>query len=254
MTRVVKSIAEFKDIRKNVLKGKSIGFVPTMGALHEGHLSLIKRANEENEIVVSSVFVNPTQFNDKNDLDKYPRTFEEDLLKLTEMKVDYLFFPEYDEMYPDNYKYKISENDLSAKLCGAHRPGHFDGVLSVVMKLLNIVSPDKAYFGEKDYQQYLLLKGMAETFFMDVEIVPCPIIREEDGLAKSSRNTLLSETERELAPSFYKYLSNKSLTEEEVISELTNAGFIVDYIEKIDNRRFGAVHLGNVRLIDNVKI
>lgn len=254
MTKVVIKINEWEKIRNSdSMRNKSIGFVPTMGALHEGHLSLLRKSIEENNITVVSIFVNPTQFNDKNDFENYPVTFDSDLEKLEAEGVDYLFYPDYKEMYNDDFKYEVNEKELSKILCGAHRPGHFTGVLTIVMKLLNIIKPDKAYFGEKDYQQYLLIKGMAEAFFMDCEIVPLPLIREEDGLAISSRNKLLTEDERKLAPKFYQWLSSgKSI--DEIKQGLKNDGFIIDYIEEIDNRRFGAVHLGKVRLIDNVKI
>lgn len=254
MTKIIKTVSEWKQIKKSdKIKNKKIGFVPTMGALHKGHLSLIQRCAEENEISVVSIFVNPTQFNDSRDLEKYPRTFENDLKLLRDLNVDYLFYPDYSEVYTDNFKYKICENDLSQILCGKFRPGHFEGVLTVVMKLLNIVRPDKAYFGEKDYQQYLLIDGMCKAFFLNVEIVPCPIIREADGLALSSRNALLTSDEKFFTQNFPRLLKSEKSCEM-IKSELDELGFKVDYIEEIGNRRFGAVHVGKVRLIDNVKI
>lgn len=254
MTKIIKTVSEWKQLKRSgKIKNKKIGFVPTMGALHKGHLSLIQRSMEENEISVVSIFVNPTQFNDTNDLEKYPRTFENDLKLLQDLNVNYLFYPDYSEIYTDNFKYKVCENDLSQILCGKFRPGHFEGVLTVVMKLLNIIQPDKAYFGEKDYQQYLLIDGMCKVFFLDVEIISCPIIRETDGLALSSRNALLTSDEKFFAQNFPRLLkSGKSC--EMIKSELEKIGFKVDYIEEIGNRRFGAVHVGKVRLIDNVKI
>lgn len=230
---------------------KRIGFVPTMGALHEGHASLMKQARLENDIVVASIFVNPTQFNDPEDLKKYPRTLEKDLEILKRNGVDFLFHPEFAAMYPDQYKYKLSESELSNKLCGAHRPGHFDGVLSIVMKLFNIVRPNRAYFGEKDYQQLMLIEGMAEAFFMDVKVVPCPTVREVDGLAMSSRNLLLAPEERARAPRFSAAL-NEEANAESARRRLEEEGFRVDYVEDMGGRRLGAVHLGRVRLIDNV--
>lgn len=254
MPKIIKQINDWKKIRNSdALKNKSIGFVPTMGALHEGHLSLMRKSIEENDITVVSIFVNPTQFNDKNDFNNYPKTIESDLQKLENAGIDYLFYPDYKEIYNDDFKYEVSEKELSKILCGANRPGHFTGVLTIVMKLLNIIKPDKSYFGEKDYQQYQLIKGMAEAFFLDCEIVPLPMIREEDGLAISSRNKLLTEDERKLAPKFYQWLnSNNSI--DEIKKGLAMNGFEVEYIEEIDNRRFGAVHLGKVRLIDNVEV
>jgi pantoate--beta-alanine ligase len=252
MTKVVKSVSEWKELKKNMIDGKSVGFVPTMGAFHEGHLSLMKRSLEENEITVVSSFVNPTQFNDKSDFKNYPESFDEDLKKLDALKVDYLFYPDYEEIYHDKYRYSIVEKELSRILCGAFREGHFEGVLTVVMKLLNIIKPLRAYFGEKDYQQYLLIKGMADAFFMDVEIISCPVVREDDGLAMSSRNLRLNGDERIKAALFPELLKN-SPTPEAASAKLTGEGFRVDYIEEYMGRRFGAVHLGNVRLIDNVK-
>ena len=247
--KIVKSIAEWKKI-KSELKG-SLGFVPTMGALHSGHLTLMKRAKSENNYVAVSIFVNPTQFKDPKDLQKYPRPMEEDQKKLESLGVDFLFSPEFSELYPDNYRYMVTEKEFSLDLCGASRPGHFDGVLSVVMKLFNVMDADKAYFGEKDYQQLELIKGMVEAFFMKVQIVPCPTVRESDGLAMSSRNLLLTPVGRKLAPVFHKELSS-SASVEEVKINLEKAGFRIDYIEEKRGRRFGAVILDNVRLIDNV--
>lgn len=231
----------------------SIGFVPTMGAFHQGHISLIERAKKENQIVVVSIFVNPTQFDNKNDLNNYPSSLEDDISILNRMNVDYLFTPSYAELYHDNFVYKVEETSFSKELCGKSRDGHFTGVLTVVMKLLNIIKPDKAYFGEKDRQQLLLVQGMADAFFMDVKIIASPTIREEDGLAMSSRNRLLKEDERQIAALFPRLLeSDKS--DLEIADELNRNGFKTDYIETHDGIRYGAVFLGNVRLIDNVKL
>lgn len=250
--KVITKISEIKEIRKNI-QNKKIGFVPTMGGLHAGHLSLINRAKNENEITIVSVFLNPTQFNDKKDLETYPANLQDDIALLEKADVDFLFAPSYAEMYPDNYKYKITENSFSKLLCGASRPGHFDGVLTVVMKLFSLVRPANAYFGEKDFQQYKLLKGMAEAFFLDINIVPCPIVREESGLALSSRNRKLSARGLEAAPKFHEILSaEKSVAQKK--EALSQAGFTVDYVEEIDGRVYGAVFLENVRLIDNLKI
>jgi pantoate--beta-alanine ligase len=231
----------------------SVGFVPTMGALHTGHLSLIERAKRENQIVAVSIFVNPTQFNNPNDLEKYPRPMDADVALLENAGVDYLFLPTREEIYPDTYRFRVSENLLSSILCGPTRPGHFDGVLTIVLKLLQIVSPARAYFGEKDYQQFLLIRDMAQAFFLKSEIVPCPTVREADGLAMSSRNTLLTSEQRERAPFIYKTIRTaKSAIDAR--EALTAAGFRVDYVEDHFNRRFVAAFLGDVRLIDNVEI
>ena len=253
MTLVLRKPQDFKTWRKQQGLNKTLGFVPTMGALHSGHEELLKQARRENELVALSIFVNPTQFNNASDLDKYPMTFEADLAMAEKNNVDVIFFPQYIEMYPDNYRYKVSEYAYSNILDGAHRPGHFDGVLSVVMKLFNITSPSRAYFGEKDYQQLSLIKGMAESFFMDLEIIPVPTVREEDGLAKSSRNVRLTESERQKAPLIFRAIKN-SKSAEEAAQILIDDGFKVDYVTDIENRRFAAAYLGEVRLIDNVAI
>jgi pantoate--beta-alanine ligase len=253
-TQILESIFEWRKVRTNPsFSEKSIGFVPTMGALHAGHESLLKRSVSENDITIASIYVNPTQFNDPNDLKNYPKTFNQDLEMLERNGVEYLFFPKYDDLYPDNYTFRVTENDFSKILCGAHRPNHFDGVLSVVLKLLNIVSPHRAYFGEKDYQQYKLIESMCKAFFLDVEIIPSPTIRENDGLAMSSRNLLLSSEARTKAAAFPKLLMS-SKSDSDISNELELLGFRVDYIQSINGRRFGAVHIGNVRLIDNVQL
>jgi pantoate--beta-alanine ligase len=198
-----------------------------------------------------SIFVNPTQFDRPEDLAKYPKTLEADRHVLEEAGADYLIYPQYEELYRDDYRYKVSESRESRILCGAHRPGHFDGVLTVVMKLLNLARADRAYFGEKDFQQLELVRGMVEAFFVPTAIVPCALVREADGLAMSSRNTRLSPEERERAPLFARILREERDTEE-ARRKLEAAGFQVDYVEEWKGRRLGAVHLGSVRLIDNV--
>jgi pantoate--beta-alanine ligase len=252
MVKIVKTVEEWKGTLNKLEDRDSIGFVPTMGALHSGHKSLMKKSIEANKTTLVSIFVNPTQFNDSDDLKNYPRVIENDIDILNELDVDYLFLPDEKELYPNGYTYRVNENNFSRKLCGAHRPGHFDAVLSVVMKLLNIIEPTRAYFGEKDWQQFKLIDGMVEAFFLKTKIIPCPIIREFDGLALSSRNVLLSEKHRAIAPEFNRVLmSGKSI--DDMKSELINLGFKVDYIERYENRILGAVILGKVRLIDNVK-
>lgn len=252
--KIVTSIREWKDLRRELKAEQlSLGFIPTMGALHEGHLSLVRKSKQENDLTLVSIFVNPTQFNDPADFDKYPKTWESDVELLSQAGVDYLLSPDFGELYKDNYRYKVAEIEISQKLCGAHRPGHFDGVLTVVMKLLNLAQAQRAYFGEKDYQQLLLIRDMTEAFFLDTEIVACPILRENDGLAMSSRNLRLSDSERKLAPEIHKLLVS-GLSKEELTQELVQLGFQVDYVEDLWNRRFVAAHLGTVRLIDNVPL
>lgn len=249
--QVFRHLSEWRAFRKAITE--PLGFVPTMGALHAGHASLVKRSAAENGKTLVSIFVNPTQFNDPKDLEKYPRTFEQDLKLLEEAGADYLIYPNPEEIYPDQYRYQVQEKEFSKILCGAHRAGHFDGVLSVVLKLLNLAAPRKAYFGEKDFQQLSLIQGMAESFFLPVEIVACPTLREIDGLAMSSRNLNLTPQERERAPLLYKTLcSAKNL--EQAKEDLNREGFKVDYLEEHHGRRFIAAHLGAVRLIDNVEL
>jgi pantoate--beta-alanine ligase len=228
-----------------------------MGALHRGHAALLARSVAECDHTVLSIYVNPTQFNNPQDLAHYPRTLEVDLAIAREHGVDSVITPDYSSLYPDGFRYRVDENELSTGLCGAHRPGHFTGVLTVVMKLLNLVRPQRAYFGEKDYQQYLLIRGMCEAFFLDVEIVPCATVREPDGLALSSRNTLLDAAGRALAPAFPRLL--RSPDDDAVVARrLEQAGFVVDYVETREGRRFGAVVVRGaereVRLIDNVPV
>lgn len=256
---IVKTISELREkiekLRYTTAKSVplEVGFVPTMGALHRGHLSLIKRSMKENRITVVSIYLNPTQFDNPEDLKHYPVSLEDDKKLLLSAGIDILFLPQYQEIYNDKYTYKLSENRLSNLLCGASRPGHFDGVLTIVLKLLNIINANRAYFGEKDYQQYLLIKGMADALFLQTEICPCPIIREASGLAISSRNQRLSKKGRkEVAPLFYKKLSEGGPLQK-IKEELINVGFKVDYIEEVEHRLFGAVILEGIRLIDNVK-
>jgi pantoate--beta-alanine ligase len=254
MTQVIHDIQTWRTLRtSSALQNKTIGFIPTMGALHAGHLSLIEAAKRDNAVVIVSIFVNPTQFNNAEDLQKYPRTFEQDLQLLEAAQVDYLFAPPFAEMYPDQYNYKIAEKQLSQELCGASRPGHFDGVLTVVMKLFQLVQATRAYFGEKDYQQLSLIREMVRAFFLEIEICACPTVREADGLAMSSRNVRLSEAGRKKAAFFARtFLTTQSL--KKIHSTLQQEGIEIDYLAEHDGRRFAAVLIDNVRLIDNVKI
>lgn len=231
----------------------SIGFVPTMGALHEGHAQLLRRARQESDLVVLSIYVNKTQFNDAKDFEKYPQAWENDLSLAMREKVDVIFAPDFSDMYPDGYRYKVTENQLSHKLCGRYRPGHFDGVLSIVLKLFNIVRPTKAFFGEKDFQQLSLIRGMVESFFLDLEVIAVPTVRESDGLAMSSRNLRLNIEERALAPRLFETLNLKEAPAE-ISKRLEDLGFKVDYVEDDNHRRYAAAFLGSVRLIDNVEI
>mgnify|MGYP001815860720 CR=1 FL=1 len=233
--------------------GRSIGLVPTMGALHDGHLSLIERARSENDRVVVSIFVNPTQYDDPADLERYPRTLAADVERAEGVGADLIFHPSPEDIYHDAYRYRVTESEFSRRLEGAHRKGHFDGVLTVVLKLLNIVGADRAYFGEKDWQQLQLVRDMAAAFFLPTHIVACRIIREVDGLAMSSRNIHLTDDQRKLAPELHRTLASK-WSADEMTRHLASTGFEVDYVERRDGRVLGAVRLGKVRLIDNVQI
>lgn len=247
------NVNELRQFREALPDGSTLGFVPTMGALHAGHAELIKASVAENDVTVLSIYVNQTQFNNPEDLAKYPNLLEQDLALADSLGVSAVFTPDFEQMYPDGYKYQVDENEFSRELCGAHRPGHFTGVLTVVMKLLNLVRPKRAYFGQKDCQQLKLIEGMVEAFFMDVEIKAVPTVREADGLAMSSRNLNLTAEERALAPKLQQVISSE-LSDEQASKCLQEQGFDVDYLQTIDDRRFAAATLGSVRLIDNVEV
>lgn len=274
---LVKEIKELRSIIKSWRReGLSIGFVPTMGALHEGHESLIKRAVAENDRVVVSVFVNPTQFGPNEDYDAYPRNIDKDLKLCMNAGATVVFNPEPKEMYFQDKSTSVSVSGLTDVLCGAKRPGHFDGVCLVVSKFLNIVTPDRAYFGQKDAQQVAVIKRMIRDLNIDVEIIPCPIVREEDGLAKSSRNTYLSAEERKVALVLSRSLkiAKKALDNGEryayKLKELIRVEINkeplakIDYVEIVDSDSLNdveviernilvpiAVYIGKTRLIDN---
>jgi pantoate--beta-alanine ligase len=248
--KVWRSAAEWLEHRK-ALGDCSVGLVPTMGALHAGHASLVERCRRENDVAVVTIFVNPSQFNDPRDLDRYPRTLEEDLRLLDALGADEVILPSEKDLYPNGYCFRI-ENDASVQLMeGVRRPGHLQGVMTVVLKLLNLVRADRAYFGEKDFQQLRVVTEMAEDFFVPTEIVGCPTVREASGLAMSSRNAQLSPGAREKAAEIYRTLQSAP-TAEQARASLENAGFKVDYVEEHWGRRLAAVFLDGVRLIDNV--
>ena len=261
------------------LRDKTIGFVPTMGALHQGHISLVELARKECDTVVVSVFVNPTQFNDKNDLKHYPRTPEADAALLEAAGVDFVLFPSVEEIYPEPDTRVFDFGQIDKVMEGATRPGHFNGVAQVVSRLFNIVEPTKAYFGEKDFQQIAVVRAMVAQLGLDVEIVDCPIIRDTDGLARSSRNTLLTAEHRAAAPHIYEVLSAAvakvgELTPAELKAWVTaevdkNPLLKVIYFEAVNaltmqsveswnecERIQGciAVQAGDIRLIDNIKL
>lgn len=260
--------------------GASIGFVPTMGALHEGHFSLIRSAKGQNNIVVVSIFVNPTQFNDANDYNKYPRDISDDIKKLKGLldQGDIVFAPSEAEMYPEKDNSVFDFGYLDTIMEGKHRPGHFNGVAQIVNKLLSLVMPDKAYFGEKDYQQLIIIKDLVRQVQLPVEIVPCSIVRETSGLALSSRNKLLTPKQKDSAKEIYKTLIHaKMLAEQYTVEELkqwvvdninSNLLMNIEYFDIVDdktlksvndwnenNKKIGciAVMLDNIRLIDNIR-
>ncbi|WP_131782622.1 pantoate--beta-alanine ligase [Legionella gresilensis] len=248
--QVFNNLNDWINFRDTLDPHLSLGFVPTMGNLHKGHSSLMTISKRENDLTAVSIFINPTQFNRPDDYTHYPRTLELDLKLLEENGVDYCLTPTEQAIYPDNYRYKVMETDFSQIMEGAHRPGHFNGVLTIVMKLLNLVRPQNAYFGEKDYQQYCLIRDMASAFFMPVSIKICPTIREASQLAYSSRNNLLTANERELAERFAT-LFHQDKPYNEILNQLKENELSVEYFIEHENRRFIAVKIGNVRLIDN---
>lgn len=275
---------DVKSLKENIsaLKEKNltIGFVPTMGALHEGHLSLIKCAKEKSDIVVVSIFVNPTQFNNSEDLENYPITLKDDIKLLEDEQCDILFCPETSEMYPEgNITKKYPLNGLDKRLEGEKRPGHFDGVCTIVHHLFDVVKPNKAFFGEKDFQQLAIIKHLVKILALEIDIVNCPTVRDADGLAKSSRNKLLSASEREKASLIYESLKKaKSLFPEKEIVDIKCMveneidgckEMTLDYVEIVNPENLKpleksntlekahiliAAYLGNVRLIDNLPL
>ena len=278
MIKLFHTISETQAVlQKKISEGKTIGFVPTMGALHEGHITLIKHAVLENDFVVVSIFVNPIQFNNPEDLAKYPRTLEDDMQKLEITGCRLVFAPSVDEMYPEPDLTEFDFGLLDKVMEGKFRPGHFKGVAIVVKKLLEIVNPHKAYFGEKDFQQVAIIKKMVSMLQLPVEIVSCPIVREADGLAMSSRNARLTPAERAEAPVIYKTLSgikeNYSWFIPDGIKQLVtgeiqeNHFFRVEYVDIADTQTLlpfedwqdvehavvcVAAFIGSVRLIDNI--
>ncbi|MDP3461815.1 MAG: pantoate--beta-alanine ligase [Bacteroidales bacterium] len=275
ITAIRAFLAKVSDNRQQ----KTIGFVPTMGALHEGHLELMRRAKQENDLLVVSIFVNPIQFNNKEDLEKYPRMPETDSALLSSVGCDVLFAPGVSEMYPEPDKQLYDFGLLAGVMEGKSRPGHFNGVAIVVRKLFEIIEPHKAYFGEKDFQQLAIIQQLVKMLKMPVDIIPCRIVREADGLAMSSRNMRLSIEERAVAPSIYDTLKKAvdiaaqhtpASLKQWVMEEFTKQPlFSPEYVEIAEDRllqpviswnssvgtmMFVAVFLGKVRLIDNIRI
>ena len=276
--QIIDNIQAMQEIGNNWSAGKKIGFVPTMGYFHQGHLSLVAEANKQCEITVVSIFVNPSQFGPNEDFESYPRDMQRDLELLSKYKVDYVFSPNPEQMYPHDYRTWVEVEGLSSILCGASRPGHFRGVATVILKLINIIKPNFMFMGEKDFQQVTVLQTMLKDLNCETQIVPCPIIREEDGLAMSSRNVYLNPEQRKQALCLYraiqqaqaKYkqgLRDTNLLKKQAADLIINSGGKIDYISFVepkmlqevaiadDNTRIMlAVFIGKTRLIDNAPL
>ena len=276
--KVVNKLTELKDQLAKTDEKSIVGFVPTMGALHNGHISLVNRCRKECNTVIISIFVNPTQFNDKNDLKNYPRTLDKDLSLLKEADVDLVFVPDVNEMYPTPDTRVFDFGNLETVMEGASRPGHFNGVAQVVSKLFDMINPDKAYFGEKDFQQLAIIRCMVKQLGYNLEIIGCDIERDIDGLALSSRNMLLDQEQRKAAPQIYETLKDavghkESMSVDEVVKFVyqrinDNKLFEIDYFSIVNSLSLQpvktwddavsiqgciAVKVGNIRLIDNIK-
>lgn len=275
---IIETIETLREELKPIINKETIGLVPTMGYLHQGHISLIKKARSENDIVVLSIFVNPTQFSPNEDLETYPRDLDKDIKAAYDNGVDYIFTPSAEEMYGKDYSTYVNiEGDITKKLCGKTRPSHFKGVTTIISKLFNIVQPNNAYFGLKDAQQFSVIKKLVKDLNFDVNIVPCPIVRDEDGLALSSRNIYLNEIERKQALVLHQSLNdaktmylngnnNPSELKNYIINKINSKDLAsIDYVEivdletledvdKIDRQSLVAlaVKFGNTRLLDNI--
>ena len=272
--QVVHTVDEIKQKRIEFSQRK-IGFVPTMGALHEGHLALVKKCKSESELSIVSIFVNPTQFNDNKDLEKYPNTIEVDLKSLEQMDVDIVFIPKYEDLYQNEQKLNVNITEIEQKMEGSKRPGHFEGVIRVLSIFFNLIKPNYAYFGEKDYQQVLVVQQLINQHFPTISLIKCPTIRERNGLAKSSRNKLLSESAFNLSGEIYSTLKwiKENITAQSINSILDDGmrklseRFEVEYLElrnennleetsnSLENSRlFVAVQIESIRLIDNIAL
>ncbi|WP_018248242.1 pantoate--beta-alanine ligase [Orenia marismortui] len=278
--KILKKISEVREyVKARRKEGKSIALVPTMGYLHQGHLTLMKKAKEDNDIVIASIFVNPTQFGPTEDYEDYPRDLERDVNLAKEIGVDIIFAPEVEEIYLKDELTTVTVDSLNERLCGGSRSGHFDGVCTIVSKLFNIVNPDRSYFGQKDAQQVLIIKKMVDDLNFDIKIVTVPIVREEDGLAMSSRNKYLNKEERKAALVLY---SSLKLAKKLIVSGERNANFIkeeiislinqeelaeIDYVKIVKQSNIEeineiegeilialAVYIGQTRLIDNLML
>lgn len=277
--KIIKSAREMRKVALSIKGKREIAFVPTMGALHNGHLSLVKKAKTIADIVVVSIFINPIQFSEKNDLKNYPKNLQKDLIELKKIGVDYVFIPKAEEIFGLDFQTKVIVKDLQQHLCGLKRKNHFDGVTTIVLKLFNIVKPHKALFGKKDMQQLLIIKKMVEDMNIDIKIIPHRIIREKNGLAMSSRNTLLNKKEKELSANIYKGLKigksmyNKKSNTKSINIKRSIRSFYkevgirnIEYVEIMNPKKMTypkepskkdfiavAVRIGKTRLIDNLE-
>ena len=252
--KIIRDLHSLKQYRSLMTANTTLGWVPTMGCLHQGHLSLLHTSVNENDCTILSVFTNPTQFNVVSDYENYPKTEQKDLTLAEKADVDVVFIPDETQMYPDHYQFRVTTTHPDSDIMeGKCRPGHFDGVLTIVMKLLLLIKPTRAYFGEKDYQQLTLVRELVSAFLMDTEIVACPTIRKSSGLPLSSRLQRLSQDETALADQVATIIH--AHTEEKIIEHrLAQLGIEIEYIKKYNGRLFIAFKIGPVRFIDNTAI
>ncbi len=277
--QLIKTVREIQSVSKWFrCEGKAIGFVPTMGALHEGHLSLVRRSLEDNDRTIVSIFVNPSQFGPDEDFQHYPRDPDSDMEKLSALPVDVVFMPDREEMYPEEFSVSVDIGNIGHILCGISRPGHFSGVATIVAKLFNSIMPRRAYFGQKDYQQTVVIKKLVKELNYDIECIVCPTVRESDGLAMSSRNAYLSEEERRASLVLYRALQSGeeliksggmddvSMVKKEVEAVIKSEPLAkIDYVDIVDPHNLApiqklifaaviclAVRIGASRLIDNI--
>ncbi len=251
MVKVIRTIDEARSLASE--RNGTLGIIPSLGNFHLGHQSLFKKSVEQNDLTMVCNVLTPIIFNDLANFTAYPRTPEKDLVRVAETGADILFIPSTEELFLNPFNYSVVETEFSNTLEGKNRPAHFDGVLTVILKLLLMLKPDNLYLGEKDFQQLELIRGMCQAFYISSHIVACPIIRSDTGLAYSSRNSKLNKEQLSKAAHFPKLLASEH-TPEEIAAKLTNLGFAVQYIEEHNNRRYGAVILDSIRLIDNVDL
>lgn len=252
---IIQDSTKWQAIRNSLSSDITIGFVPTMGCLHQGHASLINQSVAQNDITVLSIFVNPTQFNDPQDYERYPKNSEADLVLAKALKVNYVIMPEINDLYPGGNDISVATDHLFSQILeGRCRPGHFNGVLTIVMKLLMLVRADHVYFGEKDYQQYFLITELIKKYFIQTKIILCPTVRELSGLPLSSRNTRLSADERKCIELFYEFFyHNRSHSLAEIKEKILALKMQYDYLEVHNDRFFMALKIGCIRIIDNFK-